>query len=117
MRAPTPVEGTAEWQTLLSDPTFVASLLGSEVGLSAKLASSVAVLLQQWIKSHAPTNQIEEITLLATTVLGDKDKAQKWLSEPNVAMDNRPPIELIGEKDGFERVKNLLLRVEYGVLA
>lgn len=54
---------------------------------------------------------------MATAVLEDRDKAVSWLSKTNPATDNRAPIELIGEPLGFERVKNLLLRIEYGVLA
>jgi putative toxin-antitoxin system antitoxin component (TIGR02293 family) len=64
-----------------------------------------------------PTAQIEEISILASAVLGDQDKGVKWLSEPNIAMDSKAPIDCIGEQAGYERVKNLLLRIEYGALA
>ena len=74
-------------------------------------------LLGCWFRSHVPTAQIEEITSLATAVLEDGEKAVRWLSMANPATDDRAPIELIGEPQGFERVKNLLLRIEYGVLA
>jgi hypothetical protein len=74
-------------------------------------------LIRHWIETHVPTTQIEEITVLASAILDGKDKAVKWLSQPNAATDDRAPIDLIGEKEGFERVKNLLLRIEYGVLA
>lgn len=74
-------------------------------------------LIQRWIQFHVPTAQIEQINILATSVLEDADKAVQWLSQPNPATDDRAPIELIGEPQGFERVKNLLLRIEYGVLA
>jgi hypothetical protein len=74
-------------------------------------------LFLRWIISHVPTAEIEEITALASAVLEGRDKAVKWLSEPNLATDSRPPIDLIGEQQGFERVKNLLLRIEFGVLA
>jgi Protein of unknown function (DUF2384) len=74
-------------------------------------------LLGCWIDAHIPTAQIEQITALATMVLEDRDKAVQWLSAANPATDDRAPIELIGEPQGFERVKNVLLRIEYGVLA
>lgn len=74
-------------------------------------------LYEKWIEGHLPTSQIAESLTLATAVIGDRDKAAEWLSRPNLALDNRAPIDLIGEKDGFERVKHLLLRIEYGVLA
>jgi hypothetical protein len=84
------------------------------IEIPAKLPQA---LVRHWIKTHVPTAQIEEITALAYTVIEDEDQAVRWLSEPCLATDNRPPIDLIGEKNGFERVKNLLLRIEYGVLA
>lgn len=74
-------------------------------------------LVYRWIEAHVPTAQIEEITALASSVLDDRNRAVQWLSQPNAATDNRPPIDLIGENNGYERVKNLLLRIEYGVLA
>lgn len=77
----------------------------------------ISKLEEAWIKGHLPADEIEEISTLASAVIGDKSKATQWLSEPNLATDNRAPIDLIGEKDGYERVKNLLLRIEYGVLA
>ena len=102
---------------LENHPAVLASAMMADLGLPAIASSAAAVLMRQWIKRHVPTTQIEEISTLASAVIGDKDKAVKWLSEPNPAMDNRPPIDLVGEKDGYERVKNLLLRIEYGVLA
>ena len=80
-------------------------------------AGTVAALAQRWITGHLPAAEIEEISTLASAVIGDRSKATQWLSEPNIATDNRAPIDLIGEKDGYERVKSLLLRIEYGVLA
>lgn len=74
-------------------------------------------LFEHWVKAHAPTNQIHRINALAISVIGDEVRALNWLKEPNPATDNRAPIELLGEPQGYERVTNLLLRIEYGVLA
>jgi len=79
--------------------------------------SAVVTLAQKWITRHLPAAEIEDISTLASAVIGDKRKATQWLSEPNIATDNRAPIDLIGERDGYERVTSLLMRVEYGVLA
>ena len=92
-----------------------ASLRDDRRGLGS--SSPVALLAQQWLTSHIPTTQIQDIATIAADVFGDEHSSVKWLSEPNLATDNRAPIELMGEKDGFERVKNLLMRIEYGVLA
>ena len=74
-------------------------------------------LVRHWIESHLPAAQIEEITSLATAIFEDESKAVRWLSRINVATDDRPPLDLIGEENGYARVKNLLLRIEHGVLA
>lgn len=94
------------------------NLTSGRMVAEARIESRAAkVLVQEWAKRHAPTDQIEEISTLASVVIGDPQRALRWLSEPNLAIDNRSPIDLIGEKDGSERVKNLLLRAEFGVLA
>lgn len=85
--------------------------------LTSSCANETTVLIGHWIEHHLPTAQIEQISALATAVIGDKGQATKWLSDPNLALDNRPPIDLIGEKDGYERVQSLLLRIEHGDLA
>lgn len=61
--------------------------------------------------------QVLEITRLAEVVFEDNEYAKTWLREPNMATGDRPPIELLDTKEGFEVVKNLLLRIQYGVLA
>ena len=74
-------------------------------------------LFQKWMEAKVPTVQIGQITALASAVLDDREKAERWLTQPNIATDNRPPLELIGEQGGYERVKDLLFRIEYGALA
>lgn len=74
-------------------------------------------LINTWISTRLPIGQITEITQLATVVFGDQTVATSWLREPNLATDNQSPISLLGTPNGFERVKNFLLRIQYGVLA
>jgi putative toxin-antitoxin system antitoxin component (TIGR02293 family) len=74
-------------------------------------------LITDWIASHLPADEIGEISALATEIFGDAPVATAWLREPNLAMDNKAPIALLGTQEGFNRVKNLLLRIQYGVLA
>jgi putative toxin-antitoxin system antitoxin component (TIGR02293 family) len=63
-----------------------------------------------------PKNQVD-INELAKQVFEDADRAKRWLHQPNVSTDNKPPIELLDQPEGRERVRSLLLRIEYGVLA
>ncbi|HSU58520.1 MAG TPA: MbcA/ParS/Xre antitoxin family protein [Bryobacteraceae bacterium] len=63
-------------------------------------------------------SQASEITQLAIEVFEDANYAAAWLNERNVALDNRSPAEVVmSDPKGTEVVKNLLLRIQYGVLA
>jgi hypothetical protein len=64
-----------------------------------------------------PAEQVKAATSLATDVFEDPAVAEKWLNDPNLATDNLPPLVLLGTPEGFDRVKTLLQRIEYGVLA
>jgi putative toxin-antitoxin system antitoxin component (TIGR02293 family) len=71
----------------------------------------------QWVAANLPLAEISTIRELAHVVFEDADTAEAWLLEPNLALNNQRPIELIGRPSGFDTVKNLLLRIQYGVLA
>jgi putative toxin-antitoxin system antitoxin component (TIGR02293 family) len=87
----------------------------AQLNTSADLSTNE--LEESWINAHLPKTEIAEIKELSERVFDDKEVATAWLRQPNLATDDKPPIELLGTSDGFERVKNLLLRIQYGVLA
>ncbi len=53
----------------------------------------------------------------AEDVFGSSEIARRWLQEPNLATDGRPPGALLDSESGYARVKTLLDRIDYGVLA
>jgi uncharacterized protein (DUF2384 family) len=55
------------------------------------------------------------VRILAEKVLGGN--VNIWFRTPNPATHDRAPQDLVGNLDGLDFVKNLLLRIEYGVLA
>ena len=57
------------------------------------------------------------ITKLATSVLEDRDLAEKWLNEPQFGLDEKIPIEMMKTKEGAKEVEELLYRIEYGVIS
>jgi putative toxin-antitoxin system antitoxin component (TIGR02293 family) len=67
--------------------------------------------------SESHVANIQAVEGLATAVFEDAAIAERWLREPNLATENRPPIELLDSPAGFARVTTLLERIEYGVLA
>ncbi|WP_250482155.1 antitoxin Xre/MbcA/ParS toxin-binding domain-containing protein [Caballeronia sp. GACF5] len=55
------------------------------------------------------------ITEQAIDVLGSKEAAERWLSQPAIGLDQRRPVELLQSSGGAELVKTLLTRMDYGV--
>ena len=57
------------------------------------------------------------IFALATSVLGNKEQAQKWLRNPQIGLGNRIPLDLLTTQAGAREVEDLLGRIEFGVLS
>lgn len=51
----------------------------------------------------------------AIRVFGEHDAAERWFSQPALALNNRRPIDLLKTPPGTQSVKDLLTRMEYGV--
>jgi putative toxin-antitoxin system antitoxin component (TIGR02293 family) len=58
-----------------------------------------------------------EVTEMANRVLGSRELAENWLTQPALALDGQRPLDLISSTPGIEAVKDLLTRMEYGVYA
>jgi len=56
-----------------------------------------------------------EVLTTATKVFGSQAGAEKWLTTPAVALDQRRPVDLLSSPAGVEMVEQLLGRLEYGV--
>lgn len=52
---------------------------------------------------------------LAAQVLGSQALADRWMERPAPALDGRCPGELLADDAGVEAVRELLMRIEYGV--
>jgi putative toxin-antitoxin system antitoxin component (TIGR02293 family) len=80
--------------------------------------------LQQSAFSHNSAiddqNDLARITKLAIEVFSDAEIAKEWLTNPNLAMLNITPIQLILSPDqpnGYLIVETLLHRIDHGILA
>lgn len=58
---------------------------------------------------------VDKILEEATRVFRDHDLARKWLRSPIISLDNRPPIDHLDSIEGYERVKDTLGKIEYGM--
>jgi putative toxin-antitoxin system antitoxin component (TIGR02293 family) len=51
----------------------------------------------------------------AARILGSPDKARRWLHRENRALGGLQPIEMLATEAGYEEVRNILGRIEWGV--
>lgn len=55
------------------------------------------------------------ITARAVDVLGNREKAARWLQKPNRALGNEIPLRLLDTDLGTRQVETILGRIEHGV--
>ncbi|MCQ8230570.1 MbcA/ParS/Xre antitoxin family protein [Pectobacterium carotovorum] len=46
---------------------------------------------------------------------GDTNQAQKWLSEPNRALNWKTPTEKLSSQSGIDEVLRLIVKIEHGI--
>jgi putative toxin-antitoxin system antitoxin component (TIGR02293 family) len=49
------------------------------------------------------------------SVLGSIEKARAWITRPNRALGDEPPLTLLDTDIGARQVEDVLLRIEYGI--
>lgn len=65
------------------------------------------------VPSHS--NLPDDIQQLAVQVLGSQALAMLWLEQPAMALDGRCPGELLENETGAQAVRELLMRIEFGI--
>ena len=50
-------------------------------------------------------------------VFEDSEKGERWLHEPNGALDNQKPIDFTNNLEGIEKVDKILGRIEHGIFS
>lgn len=51
----------------------------------------------------------------AVDVFGSRDAAVDWLLDPALALNRQRPLDLLDTREGLQRLKTLLIQLEYGV--
>lgn len=51
----------------------------------------------------------------ATRVLHGEEEARHWITTPIISLDQKRPLDHLTSINGYERVKNTLTRIEYGM--
>jgi uncharacterized protein (DUF2384 family) len=62
------------------------------------------------------TPEAQRILEIGTEAFGDREKAWRWLHEPNIQTGERLPIELIETPQGFDAVETVLYQIEYAIM-
>lgn len=58
---------------------------------------------------------LEEVLAEATRVFRDEELARKWLHSPIIGLDLKRPLDHLDSIQGYERVKDALGKIEYGM--
>jgi putative toxin-antitoxin system antitoxin component (TIGR02293 family) len=58
--------------------------------------------------------RLASILALAEEVIGDREKAQRWLRQPNLVLGNKTPLHVLETEIGARRVEQVLGRIAYG---
>ena len=61
--------------------------------------------------------RLTSILSFATQVFEDSESATAWMRKPQIALGGQKPIDLIETEAGENAVKDLLGRIEYGVIS
>jgi len=69
------------------------------------------------LRNQPSDARMAEVEAYATEVFGDREAAAAWLETQLWELDNLSPREIVGREGdaGAERVRDVLLRIEYGV--
>jgi putative toxin-antitoxin system antitoxin component (TIGR02293 family) len=58
---------------------------------------------------------LAKVMHMAIEVFGSEDAAQRWLSTPSIALNQRRPLDMLRNPAGEEAVMTLLVRIDYCV--
>ena len=60
-------------------------------------------------------DMLEAVISEATRVLHSEEEALHWITSPIISLDHMRPLEHLTSISGYERVKNTLAKIEYGM--
>ncbi|MBW0450644.1 DUF2384 domain-containing protein [bacterium M00.F.Ca.ET.228.01.1.1] len=95
----------------VSLPDLLRSLRLSPSAVRRKIASGKRLSVSE-SDLIARTMMIYE---LATDVLEDPNLANEWMVKRNILLGDEAPLDMLDTQSGYDCVRNILLRVAYGV--
>ncbi|WP_436356993.1 type II RES/Xre toxin-antitoxin system antitoxin [Brevundimonas sp. CEF1] len=100
-------------------------LLQAPANFERAVGMSQRTLLRRREEPKRPLNpeqsgrtwKFAELLAKATNVLGSQERAEDWLVEPAIGLNQHAPLDLLSTAAGLEAVEEYLGRLEYGVYA
>ncbi len=107
-------------------PTEALSTVQHRLGLSnSEMAHIVQIsprtLTRRKKEERLPPDESERVyriarlVEIAAGVLGGKEEARQWMKEPNYALGEQTPLEVVRTEPGAGLVERLLGQIEYGI--
>lgn len=92
-------------QTLLSSLRLPSSTINRKISQGERLSASESDRAARTMLAYAQ----------ARDVLEDDKLAAEWLLRPNVQLRGERPLDMLDTQTGFDRVRDILVRLEHGV--
>ncbi|UEP38971.1 DUF2384 domain-containing protein [Burkholderia ambifaria] len=94
-------------QSLLTSLSLPSSTILRKIAKEDRLSQSESDRLARVLYVHQ----------LATEVFEDDTRAAEWMNRGNVELDGHKPIEVLDVQPGYDRVRDILNRAQFGVAA
>jgi len=129
---PKPLRSTLEWDDLIRGASIPwAAVDHFKKTLNASnpiMAEILGVGLRTLSSRHKPNTALNKtvadrlyrsalVYVQAEEVFGSVEAAREWLTTPQHGLGHRVPLELLATEAGTREVRDLLGRIEYGLLA
>jgi putative toxin-antitoxin system antitoxin component (TIGR02293 family) len=92
-------------QSLLASLRLPSSTINRKISQGERLSASEADRAARAMLIYAQ----------ATDVLEDEKLAAEWLMRSNVQLRGERPLDMLDTQTGFDRIRDILMRLEYGV--
>jgi putative toxin-antitoxin system antitoxin component (TIGR02293 family) len=102
--------------------------LARHLSLSLRDMAALLPVTERSLQRYAPKHhlnrtvseqvlQIAGVVARGTEVFGGKDRFLAWANQPNTALSNKRPLELLGSRFGTDLVLDELGRIEHGIVS
>lgn len=101
-------------------PVELATRLAGELGIDSSIVAGwigtdPKAFLMTPAEGDAFCRLASLVSVLMNVLESDQAAAIRWLTSPNMALGDAPPVSLLGSEVGGRAVRQVLLAIEYGL--